>query len=228
MPRLHHLALDPFSRRIRIALAEYGIEAELLEERPGNATAGLLALSPEAVTPVFVDDDGAVACGIEAVSEYLEETRGPAKFTLLGATPVARAETRRLVAWFDRRLGAEVSEPLLDEKVTRRFLTREQGGGPPDTARIRHAQGHIAYHLDYIGALAEARNWLAGDSLSAADLAAAAHLSCIDFLGEIAWSTAPAAKLWYQRIKSRPSFRPLLADHVRGMTPHAGYANLDF
>jgi glutathione S-transferase len=228
MPKLHHLPLDPFSRRIRIALAEYGIEAELLEERHGNASAQLLALSPAGVMPVFIDDDGTVACGIEAVSEYLEETRADAKLTLLGQTPAARAETRRLVAWFDRRFNAEVSVPLLDEKVTRRFLAREQGGGPPDTSRIRQAQGQIPYHLDYIGALADARNWLAGDSLSAADLAAASHLSCIDFLGEIAWTGAPAAKLWYQRIKSRPSFRPLLADHMRGMAPHAGYTDLDF
>lgn len=228
MPSLHHLPLDPFSRRIRIALAEYGVAAELIEERPGNASGALLALSPAGVTPVFIDDDGAVACGIEAVSEYLEETRAGTTLTLLGETPAARAETRRLVAWFDRRFDAEVTQPLLHEKVTRRFLTIAEGGGPPDTSRIRQAQAQIPYHLDYIGALAEARNWLAGEALSAADLAAAAHLSCIDFLGEIAWGAAPAAKLWYQRIKSRRSFRALLADHVRGMTPHAGYADLDF
>ncbi len=191
-------------------------------------SAALLEASPTGVMPVFTDDDGTVACGIEAVSEYLEETCAASRFSLLGETAAARAETRRLVAWFDRRFNAEVSEPLLNEKVARRFLAREQGGGPPDTARIRHAQGHVPYHLEYLGALAEARNWLAGDRLSAADLAASAHLSCIDFLGEIAWASVPAAKLWYQRIKSRPSFRPLLADHVRGMTPPAGYADLDF
>jgi glutathione S-transferase len=228
MPKLHHHPLEPFSRRIRMVLAEYGIATELIEERHGNASAALIALSPTGVTPVFVDDDGAVACGIEAVSEYLEETRAAERGTLFGETPAARAETRRLAAWFDRRFSSEVSAPLIDEKVTRRFLTREQGGGPPDMARIRQAQGNLQYHLDYIGALAEARNWLAGERLSAADLAAAAHLSAVDFLGEIAWSGAPAAKLWYQRIKSRPSFRPLLADQVRGMTPPPSYADLDF
>jgi glutathione S-transferase len=228
MPKLYHLPLDPFSRRVRIALGEYGIAADLIEERHGSASDELLALSPAGVMPVFIDDDGTVACGIEAVSEYLEETRAGANGTLLGETPAARAETRRLAAWFDRRFNAEVSVPMLDEKVTRRFLALKEGGGPPDMARIRHAQSHVPYHLDYIGALADARNWLAGDNLSVADLAAAAHLSCLDFLGEIAWTSAPAAKLWYQRIKSRPSFRPLLADHVRGMTPHPSYADLDF
>jgi glutathione S-transferase len=228
MPRLHHLPLDPFSRRIRVTLAEWAVKAELVEERHGHASAALLDLSPAGVMPVFIDDDGAVACGIEAVSEYLEETRAEEKGSLWGETPAARAEARRLAAWFDRRFNDEVTAPLIEEKVTRRFLPREAGGGPPDMSRIRQAQGEIAYHLEFIGALAEARNWLAGNDLTAADLAAAAHLSCIDYLGEIAWTAAPAAKSWYQRIKSRPSFRPLLADHVRGMTPHPGYADLDF
>jgi glutathione S-transferase len=228
MPKLHHHPLEPYSRRIRMALAEYGVATELIEERHGNASAGLITVSPEGITPTLIDDDGTVACGIEAVSEYLEETRAGERGTLYGTTPAARAETRRLAAWFDRHFNAEVSAPLIDEKVTRRFLTREQGGGPPDMARIRQAQGRIPYHLDYIGALAEARNWLAGERLSMADLAAAAHLSAVDYMGEIAWSGAPAAKLWYQRIKSRPSFRPLLSDHVRGMTPSATYADLDF
>jgi len=83
-------------------------------------------------------------------------------------------------------------------------------------------------HLDYIGSLADHRSWLAGEYLSIADLAAAAHLSVIDYLGDIPWTDFPVAKSWYQRIKSRPSFRPLLGDAVRGMPPLTDYANLDF
>ena len=54
------------------------------------------------------------------------------------------------------------------------------------------------------------------------------HLSVADYTGDIVWDGVPDAKAWYQRIKSRPSFRPLLADHVRGITPSANYAELDF
>ncbi len=79
-----------------------------------------------------------------------------------------------------------------------------------------------------MGTLADHRSWLAGEELSIADLSAAAHLSVIDYLGDIPWTDFPVAKLWYQRIKSRPSFRPLLGDTLRGMPASASYADLDF
>ncbi len=228
MARLHHFALDPFCRRLRLALGEYGTVAELVEEKPWDLRPGFLDLNPAGQVPVFMDDDGTVAAGIEAASEYIEETRGGLEHTLLGTTPPARAETRRLIAWFDVKFYHEVSGPLLGEKVVRRFMTREAGGGPPDMGRVRAAMASIRGHLDYVGALAETRNWLAGDDLSAADLAAAAHLSVVDYLGDVPWSENGAAKTWYQRIKSRPAFRPLLADQIRGMTPPRIYADLDF
>jgi len=228
MAKLHHFALDPFCRRLRLALGEYGTVVELVEEQPWDLRPGFLDLNPSGQVPVFMDDDGTVAAGIEAASEYLEETRGGLERTLLGTTPPARAETRRLIAWFDVKFYHEVSGPLLGEKVVRRFMTRASGGGSPDMGRVRAAMSAIRGHLDYVGALAETRNWLAGDDLSAADLAAAAHLSVIDYLGDVPWHENAAAKTWYQRIKSRPAFRPLLADLIRGMTPPRVYADLDF
>lgn len=228
MATLVHFPLDPFCRRIRVSLGEYGSRAELVEERPWEDRPGFLELSPLGVMPVFVDDNETVVIGVEAVSEYLDETRGRDANTLIGATPAERAETRRLVAWFDGRFHADVSGPVLSEKLIRRFLPREAGGGAPDMRRVRASLGLIRWHLDYIGQLAETRNWLAGDRLTAADLAAASHLSALDYLGDMPWSDNAAAKAWYQRIKCRPSFRPLLADHVRGMPPPRIYADLDF
>ena len=66
------------------------------------------------------------------------------------------------------------------------------------------------------------------EEISAADLTAAAHLSCLDYLGDVPWDEHPVAKEWYARLKSRPSFRPLLADHWPGTNPPEHYANLDF
>ncbi len=139
-----------------------------------------------------------------------------------------RAEVRRLVGWFDVKFYAEVSEPILTEKVIRRYLSREAGGGGPDMSRVRQASLRLRDHLDYIGHLADHRPWLAGEHLSLADLAAAAHVSVADYLGDVPWAEYPVAKSWYQRIKSRPSFRPAAARHLRGMAPSATYADLDF
>ncbi len=228
MAKLLHYPLDPFSRRTRLQLSEYGAEAELLEERPWERRAGFLQLSPSGMLPVFIDDDRTTASGIEAVSEYLEETRSGFNGSLLGTSPSARAETRRLVAWFDGKFHHEVGGMVLMEKVIRRFLPNGAGGGTPNMKRVRAALGRIRPHLDYIGSLVEQRNWLAGDDLTVADLAAAAHLSCLDYLGDVPWRESDAAKQWYQRVKSRPAFRPLLADNVRGITPPRTYADLDF
>ena len=211
-------------------MGEYGAEIELIEEKPWERRPGFLKINPSGLLPVLADDDGTLVLGIEAVGEYLEETRvGPGKAkSLLGRTPAERAETRRLVSWFDRRLHRDVSWPIVVEKVERRFADPSRGGGAINMNAVRVALKRIRFHLDFIGELVEQRNWLAGDELSLADLAAAAHLSCIDYLGDVPWSTNETTRSWYQRLKSRPSFRPLLADHVRGMPPPRAYGDLDF
>jgi glutathione S-transferase len=227
MPVLYHFALDPFSRRMRLALAEYGARFDLTEELPWKPGQALLDLNPAGIVPVLVEDDGAPINGIEAITEYLEETRAENVKLIPGATR-ERAEARRLAGWFDTKFYAEVSEPIITEKIIRRYMSRETGGGAPDMGRVRYGLSRLRDHLDYIGTLADHRSWLAGEKLSIADLSAASHLSVIDYLGDIPWADFPVAKTWYQRIKSRPSFRPLLSDAVRGMPLLPAYADLDF
>ena len=227
MPTLVHFALDPFSRRMRLALAEYGVPTELVDESPWDPSPDIFEINPAGTLPVYMEDSSSPVCGIEAISEYLEETRN-SSLKLIPGDVFERAEVRRLVGWFDTKFYAEVSEPVVTEKVIRRFLPREAGGGGVDTARVRAAMLRLREHLDYIGHLADHRTWLAGDHLSLADLAAAAHISAVDYFGDIPWTDYPVAKSWYQRMKSRPSFRPLLADTVRGMAPGPHYADLDF
>jgi glutathione S-transferase len=227
MPKLYHFILDPYSRRVRLSLAEYGEACQLADERAWMPSQTLRDLNPSGLLPVFVEDSGLAIGGIEALSEYLEETR-MGKARLLPGNAHARAEIRRLVAWFDVKFYTEVTEPLLTEKVIKRFMDYNAGGGAPDMARVRHAKGRIKPHLDYVAYLAEERSWLGGEDLSLADLAAAAHISAIDYLGDIDWSENPVVKSWYQRIKSRPSFRVLLADTLPAMPASANYADLDF
>ena len=102
------------------------------------------------------------------------------------------------------------------------------GRGEPDPATIRAGHHNITGHLDYIAYLADRRRWLAGDAFSLADVAAAAQLSAVDYLGDVPWEDYAEAKDWYARLKSRPSLRPLLADLVPGVPPPKHYADLDF
>lgn len=230
MISLYHHPFCPHSRFVRLALAEYGLEAPLVEERVWERRREFLLMSPEGVTPVLVDEDGPVVPGAMTIAEYLDETIGPemGEKRLMPVDPEARAEVRRLSRWFNVKFNAEVSQWLIGEKIFKRFRNASQGGGAPDMEAVRAARANLRYHLNYLGRLVGARNWLAGDRLSYADLAAAAHLSCVDYLGDLPWNENANAKDWYARVKSRPSFRPLLAERVAGMAPSPTYADLDF
>ena len=222
MRTLYHLWLSPYSRKVRLALQEKGLEYTLKVEKVWERRAEFLAFNPAGQVPVLVEADGTVIVDSAVICEYLEETSP--EVSLLGTGAAERAEVRRIAQWFDLKFGREVSTLLTNEKLLRRFL----GRGEPDAASIRAALQNIHYHLDYIAWLAERRNWLAGDDFSLADIAAGAHLSCVDYLGDVPWQDHEGAKLWYQRIKSRPSFRTLLADHIPGAPPPKHYADLDF
>ena len=230
MLTLFHHPFCPHSRFIRLALGEQGLVTRFIEERVWERREAFLLLNPAGTTPVLVEEGYPAVPGASIIAEYLDETRGPelGERRLLPSDLAGRIEVRRLTGWFNDKFFAEVSGPLVMERFYKRFMRIEQGGGSPDTAVIRVARANIRYHLCYIGWLVRTRNWLAGDQLSYADLAAAAHLSSVDYFGDVPWNEDEAAKIWYARVKSRPAFRPILADILPGLPASKTYADLDF
>jgi glutathione S-transferase len=222
MRTLYHLPPSAPCRIVRVALAEKGLPFELATERVWERRPEFLALNPAGEVPVLVEEDGTVVADTRAIAEYLDEVHP--ETPLIGATVQGRAEARRLLSWFDLKFAREVTDNLVGEKLIKRL----SGLGQPESAAIRAGLANVHYHLDYVGWLAEQRRWLAGENFGLADIAAAAHLSAVDYLGNVPWDEHPEAKLWYARVKSRPSFRPLLADQVTGVTPPPHYADLDF
>jgi glutathione S-transferase len=222
MRTLYHLWLSPTCRAVRISLAEKSLEFELVLEKTWERRTEFMALDPSGEVPILVEEDGAVIAGAGAILEYLEEVYPTPP--LIGAKPIERAEVRRLISWFGDKFGREVSDFIHTEKFVKRFLTKAE----PDSRAVRAGLVNIRTHLDYITYLTDRRNWLAGDEFSLADIMAGAHLSAIDYMGDVPWSRHEAAKEWYARIKSRPSFRSLLEDHIPGFPPPKHYANLDF
>ncbi|UDL93489.1 MULTISPECIES: glutathione S-transferase family protein [Lichenihabitans] len=230
MTDLYHYPLCPHSRYVRLVLGELGIEPQLIEERAFDRREEFLLMNPAGTTPVLVEDALPPVPGWAPIGEYLDETRGLAlgPQRLLPDDPAGRVEVRRLLDWFNIKFFNEVSSHLVTEKVYKRFMSYDQGGGAPDMDIVRVARANIRYHMRYIGYLIRTRNWLAGETMTYADLAAAAHLSTMDFLGDVPWAEDETAKAWYVRVKSRPAFRALLADRVPGITPSPIYADLDF
>ena len=221
MARLFHVPLSPFCRKVRLSLAEKKIEVELIEERYWEASADFLRRNPAAKVPVLRIDDRTMAESA-AICEYIEETRPEPP--LMPTDPAERFEVRRLVGWFDDKFHREVTSKLLYERVNKKIT----GQGYPDSSNVKSGAKAIKYHLDYMTWLLDHRRWLAGDRMSLADFAAAAHLSSLDYISDVDWNRSAPVKDWYAKIKSRPAFRAILADQVPGFPPPAHYADLDF
>jgi glutathione S-transferase len=227
---LFHHSFCPHSRFIRLAMGEYGLDLRLVEERTWERRAAFLALNPAGSTPVLTQEGRPAIPGAAVIAEYLDETHGAGLNVrrLLPTSMDERIEVRRLMAWFNEKFFEEASHPLVTERIYKRFMSEQNGGGAPAADVIRAAKANVRYHLAYIGWLAKTRNYLAGDRLTYADLAAAAHLSAIDYLGDVPWIEDDAAKAWYARVKSRPSFRPLLSEWLAGVPASPTYVDLDF
>lgn len=214
----------------RIALAEKKLKVRETVVNPWELEAEFLGLTAEGTPPVLIDltQHGTLTIsGARAITEYAND--GSKRHPLLSEDPFERAEARRLCAWFDGRFTEEVDAYILAEKVERAVLSQSQYDvGVADPEILREGRGHLAEHLDYLVTLLEKRDWLAGRRYSLGDIAAAAHISCLDFLDEIQWRDRPALKDWYQKVKSRPAFRSLLGDRQPGLRPPRHYTDLDF
>lgn len=221
MNRLYHVPLSPFCRKVRLVLAEKKIEVELVEERYWEQDPDFMRRNPAGKVPVL-RINGLTLSESQAICEYVEEVQPEPR--LLPQTPAERAEVRRLVNWFDDKFHQEVTSKLLYERVNKKVM----GQGYPESKNVKAGAQKIKFHLDYLGWLLDQRRWLAGDVMTLADFAAAAHLSSLDYISDVDWNRSANVKDWYAKIKSRPAFRGLLADQVPGFPPPAHYADLDF
>ncbi len=221
MTRLYHVPLSPFCRKVRLTLAEKKVEVELVEERYWEQGAEFLRRNPAGKVPV-IKMNGRVMSESQAICEYLDETIPDPK--LMPSNPEERYEVRRLCSWFDDKFHGEVTSKLLYERVNKKVM----GQGYPDSKNVKFGANRVKYHLDYMSWLLDQRRWLAGNEMTLADFSAAAHLSSLDYISDVDWNRSQNVKDWYAKIKSRPSFRSILADQVPGFPPPPHYADLDF
>ena len=222
MRTLYHYPLLVDSRKTRLALGEKRLEFADHIVEPWHRDEDLLVLNPAGALPVLVDEDGSVVCGATTICEYVDEMYSEPP--ILGKTPIARAESRRLADWFDEKFQQEVTAHIAGEKL----LKRIKENSAPDSRALKAGRENIHTHLQYIAWLTERRSWLAGDHVTVADISAAANISLVDYCGDVPWSDHPLAKEWYVRFKSRPCMRPLLNDVIQNIPPAPVYGNLDF
>lgn len=233
MIRLFHTPLSPFCRKVRLSLAEKRLEVELVEEKFWERSTESLLRNPAGKVPVLKFGDLTLSES-SAICEYLEELYPEP--SLMPSDPHARHEVRRMVSWFDDKFHNEVTSKLLYEKIYKKL----SGRGHPVAEHIRAGKQAFKFHIDYLGWILDRQNWVAGNTITLADFAAAAHFSSLDyissrdsssesgFVSDVDWNRSASVKDWYAKIKSRPAFRGILADLVPGFIPPPHYANLDF
>ena len=222
MWQLYQFPLCPFSRKVRLLLSEKGIAYDLIRENPWEHRDEFQNLNPALRTPVIHNPERQITLvDSRAICEYFEETVD--KAPMINGTATNRAEIRRLIALFEENFFADVTHPLLEERMKKRLVYRQS----PDSRILREAMRMANLHLDYIDYLIDHRPWLAGSTMSLADLTAAAQISVADYLGGIDWSQHEQARGWYSVFKSRPSFRPLLSERMDVIHPPAHYADVN-
>lgn len=222
MRTLYHFPLCPFSRKIRVLLAEKYLDFELIAENFWEYRESFARLNPAMEVPVLVEPDGAVICSNYAICEYIEDKYNDKP--LISSSLDRAAEVRRLVAWFDTKFYYEVNRYLLNEKVIRYYTNI----GAPLSEALRAVKVNIKTHMEYINFLLEENKFLSGEKMMLNDIAAATQLSVADYFSAVSWAEYPKVKQWYSVIKSRPSFRSILGDRIKGFLPAKHYANLDF
>jgi glutathione S-transferase len=195
-------SVGPNPRTVRMFMAERGATAELVkvDVRQGeNRREPYLELNPSGTTPTLVLDDGTLIAEITAICEYIDETTpGP---SLIGATPLERAETRM----WTRRIDLNITEPMTNgfrfAEGLSMFENRIRCIPEAAPALKLLAQEKLAW----LDGLIEGRRFICGDRMTLADIMLFAFL---DFAAKVGQpinpelSTIPA---WFAAMAARPS-----------------------
>jgi glutathione S-transferase len=221
MNKLYYNTLCPISRFIKLLLDEHKIEYSIININFWQNPKDFFNINHAGEVPVLQTECGSCIISPYSILDFLK-SRDTGIF--LFSSTENRLEIERIIYWFNKKFYREVTEYIINEKVIKFY----NNSGNISAEAIRVARNNLSSHISYLEFLLSNRNWLAGESMSFADFAACAHLSILDYFGDINWSKSSIVKDWYSLIKSRPSFQKLLTESITGFNPSSHYRNLDF
>ena len=218
---LYHYQLCPSSRFIRILLDEYKIEHITQLENYWKPQKEFLLINPAGHLPVLIDNSNFPIIGFNACVEYIRDM--DLKPNIFPDDYRKKAEIYRLYHWFDTLFKKEVLDPIIYEKVFSRVIENLT----PNSFNLRNGMQNLGFHIRYLEYLLKDKDFLVLDTITSCDFFAAANLSVLDYLGLLNLDYYPKLKVWYFKLKSRPSFKNILKDYIVGLTPHENYKLLD-
>ncbi|MES2821741.1 MAG: glutathione S-transferase family protein [Pseudomonadota bacterium] len=211
--------LSPFVRKLRLCLAEKGLEYRLEVIMPVGQPAWYRELSPLGRIPALKDGDLGLADS-SVICQYLEE-QYPDSTALYGAN----AEQRARVRWLEKYADYELA-PLSTFTVFRNRVLKPTMGKPCDEAAVQAAlQDKLPPHFDYLEQVLGSAAYFVGERLSMADLAFASQLINMEHGGEALDNQRwPGLAGLMQRIKARESVQAVLPGEQRTLAKLSGKA----
>ena len=117
---LYHLPFSGECRIVRIALAEKKINVKLLVEPIWERRKDFLVINPEGNVPVLLLEENNSICGAAVIIEWLDDIQNTPN--LIGSNPLKRAESRRIMNWFNKKFYIEVEKNIVFEKIIKGFI----------------------------------------------------------------------------------------------------------
>ena len=209
--------LSPFVRKLRLFLAEKGLEYQLEIITPFGQPEWYRELSPLGRIPALKDDDFALADS-SVICHYLEE-KHPDLEPLYGSTPAQRAR----INWLEKYADYELA-PLTTFAVFRNRVLKPTMQQPCDEAAVQSAlHDKLPAHFDYLEKTLGNADYFVDNRLSMADLAISCQLINLEHGGERVDSQRwPQLAALLERIKARPSVQAVLPGEQRTLAKLSG------
>ncbi len=229
MLKLYHANHSTCSQKVRLCLAEKGLEWE--SQKVNLATnehlePGYLGLNPNGVVPTLVHDQ-AVIIDSGVICEYLEDVF-PER-PLLPSDPVGRAKVRAWIRYLDEVPTAAVRVPSFnmaflprydgldddafqaeqaDIRPLRKHFYEKMGRKGFDDGEVMKAMEQLRSAFTRMDATLATQPWLSGRNLGLADFIAAPLVDRMDDLGfaDMWEANAPHMTQWLSDLRARPSF----------------------
>jgi glutathione S-transferase len=206
MPVIHGVSPSPFVRKVRVAMAEKGLDYELEPVMPGNVPDSFREISPLGKIPVYQDGDF-VLPDSSAIIAYLERAYPEPSLYPKDARDLGRA------LWFEEYADTkmiEVISPVFSQRFIQRVLFKQES----DEAIVEQQMTQLVPPVfDYLEGQVPETGWMVGDAFGIADIALGTTFVNLRHGGESIDATRwPRLSAYADRVLARESFATLIAE----------------
>jgi glutathione S-transferase len=229
MLELYHAHISTCSQKVRLCLAEKGLEwtSHPIEFATGDhLRPAYLALNPNGVVPTLVDD-GRPIIDSSVICEYLEESAPEAGTALMPRDAYRRAKVRAWLRYIEEVPTAAIRVPSFNGLFLKGWRQMSDAMRASYIAATPLRKGHyrrfgtdgfskdqmdesterLRQTVERIDGSVAKGSWLAGDAISLADLCVLPTIVRMEDIGlQNVWRDLPNMTDWYARMRARPSF----------------------